>query len=234
MPRPHADHSGLDRLLDRAGDGRLKRAADPPPPGRCSCPSPPRHAAPLAWVSMASFGALPWSSASHNRSGSTPSARPSRRLRRPRDARPEDEVVDHLATCPAPPAPDGRCPRQTRRRRVCRARTPRRSCAVDKEACPSRGRFPARERDVEKNEIFSRGAQRPLRIARRNRRTERDDEARPRALEHALPAEDDFFDSLSKRHDDDEIARSRCFPTRRGCAAAPRRERFVPCFLEWS
>src|SRR5437867_1824473 len=113
-----------------------------------------------------------------------------------RDARPKDEVVDHLRDLPGPRRPQMEDVRGKRGEDgsaelegigVARA--------VDEELARRRGRFPARERNVEKNEIFlGETSREPRRVSRRDRRTERDDESRPRALEHALLAEESLFD----------------------------------------
>ena len=147
-----------------------------------------------------------------------------------RHAGPQDEVVHHLADLPR-----ARRPQMEDVRREC---TENGSAAlegigvaraVDEELARRRSRFPARERDVEENELsLGKARSEPLRIARRNRRAERDDKARPRALEHAVLAEDDFFDlAVETDHDDDELARLREL-ARRSCAARPPCGRLLP------
>src|SRR2546427_4520846 len=232
---PHADLQALDRLLDRAGE----RQAEARPirllqddahvllrPGHAAAFGPGVHG-PVLRAAVTQRLAQPLRV--HAESPAEPQA-----FVVHRDARPKDEVVDDLrdlSTARRPQMENVRGKRAENGSAELEGLGVAR--AVDEELARRGGRLPARERDVEKDESPPREARRqPRRIAPRDRRAARDDEARPGALEHALLAEENLFDFAVKTdHDDDEVARLRCF-ARRGRTARTQRDRLLPRFLE--
>src|SRR6266853_465325 len=212
---PHADLQALDRLLDAACERQAEARAIRFLKDDAHVLLRPRHAAALG---LRVHGPV-LRAAVAQRLGEALGVH----AQRPAQAQafvvhgntgPEDKVVDHfrdLSRACRPQMEDVRGkraedgPAELEGVGVARA--------VDEELARGRGRFPARERDVEKNEFSPRQASRePRRVSRRHRGTQGDDKTRPGALEHALLAEENFFDfAVETDHDDDELARSRCF-----------------------